>query len=537
MIGKIQTTARERRAALALQRNNYDNQAPLIPEGQQAQIQLPLAFVQNQAKWANYELGRMNIKCTGCQALHWACETSAKVPHNGFASYESCCKHGKAKIEAIRSLQEPLNSLMSGDDAQSRAFRVNLRRWNEEFAFTSIKFNMDNDRNEIGSNFQLFQVHGAIYHRQGPLLPVNGQDALYSQIYLYDPTYAAQERSRLAADLDANIIYSLTIMLHESNPMIQYYLTARERFAEVAQAEDNFRIILNPRLELVLEYGADLRREYLPTADQVSMILPEEYGIAGFRDIVLARRVNGQDDAKAFTFIDPNHATYLPLHYVPLFPYGEPGWHWGRTLDNNDGSIQTTRLSQRTFYRFRLHIRPNEPSTIFRAQRLFQQFVVDAWAVCDQNKLNWIRTHQANIRADLYNGVADALETGDVDLGRVGKKIVLPSSYVGGDRFMRQLYQDSIAIIRHFDKPSLFITFTANPKWVEIVNELLPHQSAADRPDLVARVFNLKVRDLLNQIRHQEVFGHWLGWVWKIEYQKRGLPHLHLLVFLKTDHL
>jgi len=132
--------------------------------------------------------------------------------------------------------------------------------------------------------------------------------------------------------------------------------------------------------------------------------------------------------------------------------------------------------------------------------------------------------------------VADALEAGDVDLGRIGKKMVLPSSYVGGDRFMQQLYQDSIAIVRHFGKPSLFITFTANPKWIEILNELLPNQSAADRPDLVARVFNLKVRDLLNQIRHKEVFGPWLGWVWTIEYQKRGLPHLHLLVFLRTDY-
>jgi len=52
----------------------------------------------------------------------------------------------------------------------------------------------------------------------------------------------------------------------------------------------------------------------------------------------------------------------------------------------------------------------------------------------------------------------------------------------------------------------------------------------------VSRVFNLKVQDLLNQIRHKEGIGPWLGWVWTIEYQKRGLPHLHLLVFLRTDH-
>jgi len=101
---------------------------------------------------------------------------------------------------------------------------------------------------------------------------------------------------------------------------------------------------------------------------------------------------------------------------------------------------------------------------------------------------------------------------------------------------MQKLYEDSIAIVRRFGKPSLFITFTANPMWEEIERGLLPHQCAADRPDLVARVFNLKVRDVLDQIRHKEVYGPWLGWVWTIEYQKRGLPHLHHLRFLKTDH-
>ena len=128
------------------------------------------------------------------------------------------------------------------------------------------------------------------------------------------------------------------------------------------------------------------------------MILPEEYGSAGFCDIVLVIRTNGDDQGNHFTLINPNHASYLPLHYVLLFPYGEPGWHWGRTLDNREGGHQKKNLSQRTFYRFRLHPRLDEPSTIFQAKRLFQQFVVDTTAVCDQNKLAWIRSHQANIR-------------------------------------------------------------------------------------------------------------------------------------------
>jgi len=435
-------------------------------------------------------------------------------------------------MELMRPVPEPLNALMSGGDTQARTFREGLRRWNSIFAFTSIKFNMDNRMSEIGGIFQLFQIHGALYHRQGPLVPAVGMgDALYSQVYLYDPADAARARAARPPELDANLIRSLTLMLQESNPLIQMYLTAQERFAGIRAVEDNCRMILNPQLHLVVERGADLRRENLSTADEVSMILPEEYGSGGFRDIVLARRVNGEDLVRDLTLINPNHALYLPLHDVLLFPYGEHGWHWGRTLQDP----QNKKLAQRAFYRFRLHTRVDEPTTLFHAQKLFQQFVVDAWAVCNQNKLNWVRTHQANIRAELYNSLADVLAAGDIDAEQIGKRGVLPSSYVGGDRFMQKLYQDSIAIVRHFGKPSQGITFTANPKWDEIVRELLPYQTAAHRPDLVAGVFNLKVRDLLDQIRHKEVFRPWLGWVWTIEYQKRGLPHLHLLVFVKTN--
>ena len=254
---------------------------------------------------------------------------------------------------------------------------------------------MDNRASEIGGTFQLFQIHGALYHRQGPLESAGGiGDARFPQIYLYDPANAARARSARSPELDANLIHALTMMLHESNPLIQLYLTARERFAAISEREDNCRLILNPQLRLIVERGADRRRENLPTADEVSMILPEEYyGSEGFRDIILARRVNGEHVVNSFTLINPNHALYLPLHYVLFFPYGEPGWHWGMRLQGPADK----ELKQHTYFRFRLHTRRDEPTTLFRAQRLFQQFVVDAWAICDQNKLNWIRSHQANI--------------------------------------------------------------------------------------------------------------------------------------------
>jgi hypothetical protein len=49
---------------------------------------------------------------------------------------------------------------------------------------------------------------------------------------------------------------------------------------------------------------------------------------------------------------------------------------------------------------------------------------------------------------------------------------------------------------------------------------------------LVARVFDLKVKELIKDLKVKEVFGTYKGLVRTIEYQKRGLPHLHLLLFL-----
>ena len=62
-----------------------------------------------------------------------------------------------------------------------------------------------------------------------------------------------------------------------------------------------------------------------------------------------------------------------------------------------------------------------------------------------------------------------------------------------------------MAIVRFFGKLTLFITFTANPRWKEIQNELLGDQTATDRPDLIARVFHLKQQDLFQQIRKKHI--------------------------------
>ena len=85
-----------------------------------------------------------------------------------------------------------------------------------------------------------------------------------------------------------------------------------------------------------------------------------------------------------------------------------------------------------------------------------------------------------------------------------GQKVILSALYTNSDWHMSAWYQNSMIIVWHFGKPTLFVTITANPKWSEIVNELASGQTAQDNPALIAIVFNLKWKILLKDLR--EIF-------------------------------
>ncbi len=86
----------------------------------------------------------------------------------------------------------------------------------------------------------------------------------------------------------------------------------------------------------------------------------------------------------------------------------------------------------------------------------------------------------------------------------MGHRVVLSSSFLGSPRYFQQLYQDSLAIVWHFGKPSLFITFTANPNWLEVQDLLRGTDlTTIDRPNLVARIVRMVrigYRDMLARV-------------------------------------
>ena len=60
-------------------------------------------------------------------------------------------------------------------------------------------------------------------------------------------------------------------------------------------------------------------------------------------------------------------------------------------------------------------------------------------------------------------------------------------------------------------------------------------QTAQDRPDIVARVFKQKKDQLMQDLKSGHIFGRVVAHMSVVEFQKRGLPHAHILIILSDD--
>lgn len=224
-------------------------------------------------------------------------------------------------------------------------------------------------------------------------------------------------------------------------------------------------------------------------------------------------------------------ANVEPWTYPLFYPYGSRGLYDGITKINS-----RKRVTRNDYTKYRIAIRDDDTNYILKGRRLFQQWVVDSYVKIEKDRMTFLRNNHKQIRANTYENLLHHLEkTAQNTNSRVGKVVILLSTYVESSRNMLQSYQDAMTIVRQFGKPDLFITMTCNPKCRKISENLLPDQNASDKPDLVARVFELK-KEVINVIAKKNLFGAVQAYVYVVEYQKRGLPNVHLLVTLKPQY-
>ncbi len=213
-----------------------------------------------------------------------------------------------------------------------------------------------------------------------------------------------------------------------------------------------------------------------------------------------------------------------PAIYPIFFPFGTPGW-------SKDNSNPITCLEH---YKYLLYERKGSKNHTFHGGKLSQQYWAHMGAKIDQLRLNTYKTNTAQKKYRKYyvQGLEKAKREGK-DISKIGYPTVLPSSYVGGPRYMNQRMHDAIAFCRRYKGAHFFITMTIDPKSDEIVCHLAKNDSnGANRADIVRRVFELKKQRLLWLLFDKEIFGKTVGHTWSVEYQKRGLPHIHIIVIL-----
>ncbi len=161
---------------------------------------------------------------------------------------------------------------------------------------------------------------------------------------------------------------------------------------------------------------------------------------------------------------------------------------------------------------------------------------MDVDAAIEQSRLKYLCLNKKKLHSNLYQGLQDAIAAGDSSTATIGQKIILPFSFIVGPRHMVQNYQDAMAICRWAGYPNAFVTFTCNPQWLEIKRALLLGQQPQDRPNLVTRVFKIKLNELINDIHKNHILERMIAGIYVVEFRKCGLLHAHILIFFTKNY-
>ncbi|KAG2967723.1 hypothetical protein PC120_g26923 [Phytophthora cactorum] len=91
-----------------------------------------------------------------------------------------------------------------------------------------------------------------------------------------------------------------------------------------------------------------------------------------------------------------------------------------------------------------------------------------------------------------------------------------------------------MTIVREYGKPDAFVTMTCSPTWEEIIENIPDGQNAQDCPNIAARVWQLKLGAERKDLE-EGVLGRVHARIYVVKFQKRGLPHAHILVILAEE--
>nr|GEU77089.1 DNA helicase [Tanacetum cinerariifolium] len=321
---------------------------------------------------------------------------------------------------------------------------------------TSLGARVDDSIN-IDRGPYVFKISGQLYHWLGSLCPVEGKRPRFLQLYVYDTDNEVDNRmfhfGGNNSDLRRDIVEGLIKLVDNHNVLVQLFRTAHEKLLNSKVPPFKVRL-----------FNVVCAREYeLPTGDMLGVIVYEP----------------GPDTDMYFDIVIDQRRVSKDMKMVRV---------------SGMSSDKDRRLTMKAYYSYMLHDCVNSFNYLSKTERLFQQYMVTAFCAVEQSRIDFIRTHQNDIRNEYLSGIYDAIRRGDSDGFDCGGRLILPQSFTGGPRYMYAHYLDALAICRVHGNPSYFITFTCNVKWPKITEYMDDFHgvTTADRADIVDRVFEMK---------------------------------------------
>ncbi|VDK53748.1 unnamed protein product, partial [Cylicostephanus goldi] len=516
----------------------------------------------------------MNKMCPACGALLFQKESSS-----------ICCNGGEVVVpESIfNPRRDPLLDWFWEAALQDENLFYMIRPINNMLACAGLCINLKSFKGCSGQRPLVLQGRFDIGLCH---LNPDSDRACFAQLFIADDfkvQRSIEETMKLwNTKVEFTLLRRIMDILRKHNPIVQSYMTMYEIYSEELQKQrtqetNTPKVIMNIKQ----------RRDVAPSL--ISSVHPGRLNVPVFENQIAAIYVSKEGGmltheelneglrimSRGGKTIAPHHSYNIdPLTYPLYFVRGEQtfvkeklpkysikhgamkkssGNDSGLMLEEHyeedaDDDIDDSRLESRNGRKAR-YISRREFALYILARRgdlhkhriigtgkLYSQYVLHTFARIEADRLSSIGLHRTELRSStassLFKYLDDKLKEKGVKLGRL---VNMPQKFVGSRNWYQKLYSDAMAVAQRLGKPDLFVTFTGSQDWPEIKNNLPgKFDSWITDPFLCCRVFFLRLTELLHDIKKKEIFGKVVALHGSIEFQKRGMPHAHLLITLEN---
>ena len=423
-------------------------------------------------------VGNMTNCCLHCGARLFGGELT---PTSKYGLFHFCCENGAVVLPPFQDVPQNLRAVVYGEQYQK--YLLHARQFNHAFGYASFKCH----NATLPSVVSDMRIQGAAYTAYGDIRSTSFEDAKFIQVFFTssDEINSLAKAASLThlpqSRIVRNILLKIRGVLHddEISPIWSAYETA-DRILDGTPT--NMRLVFtSSRADRVCgherTYNLPQRGNRIANDEMGAVIdTADNAGVSGFnkqRDIVIKRVGDG------IRFLPEYHPLADPLTYPLLFPRGDKGW--GKNCIDLARTTATKKyVSAQQYLNHRIQVRGMEHDYHLHHGRLTQEWILNSHVKIEGDRLDWVRNNQKKLKADLYKEVKLAQEQNR--MGKTGQHVVLPSTYKGSPRHMKQLCVDSMAIVGARGKPSFFITMTCNPNWPEIQDNLPDGRSAHHCP-------------------------------------------------------